>query len=85
MIQITCETLGKPLPPDLNAMLQPGKKLRIFFFEGNVNNREIEIRGIVDNLVVYRFWLRSKGRWVHVIEDPYLFWSYWKNGNLLKR
>ncbi len=74
---------GFEWPPELLDMLQPGKKVRVFYYPGNVNNQLRHIRAIVDEeYVVYRVWSRHKRRWVYRIEWLYQFNLAWENGRL---
>lgn len=56
---------------DKPIAITAGKSFRIYYGEGNVNNRTIHIRAIVDDQVVYRFWVRSKRRWQYEVESTY--------------
>ena len=69
--------------PELQKLLQPDKKVRRFFSEGNVNNALLHIRGIVDNgWIVYRVWSRHKRCWRYNIESLYYFRLLLQNGRL---
>lgn len=66
---------------DLANLIQVGKSLKIFYGEGNLNNRVIEIRAIVDdNQVVIRQW--SKKDWRYSVEDRHYFEIVHKMGCL---
>ncbi len=54
-----------------NDLLQIGRRLKIFYYEGNSNNRLIEIRGFVDDQVVWRF-LRNQ-EFCYGIDYPHYF------------
>ncbi len=51
-----------------------GKKYRIFYGEGNRNNKVVHIRAIIDNdYFVFRQWFYSKRRWEYFIEHYCFF------------
>lgn len=69
--------------PAFMALMQPGKKLRLFFQEGNPNNATINIRALVDeDEIVYRSWLYRKQHWGYRVDWIYMFWLYYKDGHL---
>ena len=54
---------------NLKRILQRGNKIEIFFYEGNSNNKTIEIRGVVDdNYIVYRVYRKAKQRFCYGLE-----------------
>jgi hypothetical protein len=64
-------------------ILKQGEKYRIFYSEGNHNNKTVHIRAIVDNSqVVFKWWSRSKQRWIYKVEDMYYFKSLSRSGNI---
>ena len=68
----------------LTKWLVPGSKLRVFYREGNPNNMALEIRGWVDDQIVYRVWSSRKG-WMYHLEIRYMFELWMENGRLSKR
>jgi hypothetical protein len=69
----------------LAQCLAPGTKLLLFFNEGNPNNKGIEIRGIIDNRIIYRTWFKRKQYWHYAIEGLYMFELWTRDGHLSKR
>jgi len=68
---------------DLDTMLQPGNKIRLFYDKGNPNNNLMHIRAIVDDdQIVYRWWSRRKQNWRYVIVWRYMFELWHKDNNL---
>lgn len=68
-----------------DRILSPGATVRIFFNEGNRNNKLIHIRGVIDcEYVVYRWWSLSKG-WVYEMETLYYFYLLIGQGNLFSK
>lgn len=68
-------------PAELLEMVQPGKKVRVFYSPGNTNNQLRHIRAIVDEThIVYRVW--SKQRWFYKVVGVYQFYLEWVNGHL---
>lgn len=68
----------------LKTLLMPGKKVRIFYGDGNVNNQIRHIRAIVDEeQVVYRVWTHSRG-WYYKVEWVLGFEITLKGGYLTK-
>ncbi len=69
---------------DVHEFVRPGKSYRIYFGKGNVNNKLIHVRAIVDNThAVYRSWLRHKGYWGYDVECLYYLGLLLKDGHLL--
>jgi hypothetical protein len=62
--------------------LKIGKAYRIFFSEGNFNNKRIHIRAFVDDNVVYCQWFKRKQMWLYYIENLYVFSLYFENKNI---
>jgi hypothetical protein len=55
--------------------VKPGVSFRVFYGEGNVNNKKLHIRAVVDDdYVVLRKWSKSKQRWFYLVEDCYYFY-----------
>lgn len=53
-------------------MIEPGRTIRIFYNKGNINNRRIHIRKIVDgDVVVYAYWRKYKHYWDYAIYYKY--------------
>ena len=68
---------------ELIDMLQPGKKVRLFFYEGNLNNELRHIRAIVDDeYIVYKVWWSHKQYWHYKVEWIYSFVLFFENGHL---
>lgn len=66
--------------------VKPGASLWIYYNEGNINNRKIHVRAIVDERqVVFRWWSPGRRRWVYKIEDVYYFYTLGKDGFLLEK
>lgn len=64
------------IDPELRKMLQPGRKVRVFYNDINPNNEIRHIRAIVDeDRVVYKVWQRNRYRyyvrWVYDFELDY--------------
>lgn len=65
------------------SLLEPGKTLRIFYNKGNVNNKLIHIRAVVDGYtIVFRWWSRKRRNWVYEVEDYYYFYIRFNDGVL---
>ncbi len=74
---------GQDAPPELVKLLTPGNKVRVNFGGNNPNNAIYHILAIVDgDQVVCKSWGKNKQRWFYKVEDAYLFWLYYKDGNL---
>ncbi len=68
---------------ELLDMLQPGKAVRIFYNEGNINNQIRHIRAIVDDeYVVYRVRHYGKQNWSYRVRGMHRFQVTFENGNL---
>ena len=53
------------IPEDLTV----GKSFKIHYGEGNINNRVIHIRAIVDDdKVVFRWWSKGRQSWIYEVE-----------------
>ena len=64
-------------------MLQPGKKVRLFYNEGNPNNELRHILAIVDDEhIVYKVWSKGKQRWRYRVEWMYAFQMALEGGHL---
>ena len=63
-------------------MLKSGKRLRMFFNEGNINNGVIEVRGVVDEWVIVRQRSRSKRAWQYRLEHLTMFELWHQRGVL---
>jgi len=50
--------------------------------EGNLNNKRIHIRAILDGQVVYRHWSKRKQNWYYAIEGLYYFSLLFQNKNI---
>lgn len=72
------------IPADLLALLRPGNSLRLDYGPGNINNKTIHIRAIVDGWqIVYCWWVPRRRRWKYEIESVYWFADIpWRAGAL---
>lgn len=64
----------------MTMQIEVGKSYRINYGVGNINNKLIHVRGIVDgDIVVYREWWKSKKYWRYFVNDmlyfDMLFWD----------
>lgn len=51
-------------------LLKPGRSVRINYGKGHPASRLLHIRAIVDDYqVVYREWIRRKGRWLYSVDS----------------
>ena len=67
----------------LEEIIQPGHAVRVFYNPGNINNRLIHIRAIVDeDQVVFRWWSKHKQCWIYQVEDMYYFTLRHNDGRL---
>ncbi len=65
----------------LDQMLQPGKKIRVFYNENNINNQIRHIRAIIDEeYIVYRVYRRRS--WYYRVVDRYDFELKYEDGRL---
>ena len=65
------------MSPELKELVQPGKKVRLFFSPDNINNELRHIRAIVDDeYIVCRVWSRRKRRWIYKIHWFYIYQLY---------
>ena len=68
---------------ELIDMLQPGKKVKLFYSKGNPNNELRHIRAIVDGeYIVYKVWWVPNQRWYYRVEWIYSFHLDFEDGNL---
>lgn len=68
---------------ELLDILQPGKKVKLFYNEGNLNNEIRHIRAIVDDeYIVYRVWLPRKKTWRYRVDWIYVFHLAFEGGYL---
>lgn len=68
---------------ELIEMLQPGKKVRLFYNKGNPNNQLRHIRAIVDDeYIAYKVWSPGKQAWRYYIDWIYSFQLSFEGGNL---
>lgn len=74
------EINGIEYPDELLKMVQPGKKVHVYWGPSRIRVTW-HIRAIVDeDRVVYRYW--SKRRWHYVTESLYRFLLKYNNGSL---
>ena len=65
------------MSPQLKELLQPGKKIRLYFCKDNVNNAILHVRAIIDDeYVVVRIWSHRKRRWIYKIDWFYIYELY---------
>lgn len=65
------------------AIMRPGRKVRLFFQEGNHNNGILHVRAVVDDdWVIVRRWSRRKQAWVYQVECIYLYVLHLEGGHL---
>lgn len=63
-----------------------GAKLKIYYNENNINNKNIEIRAIIDEEnIVYKTWLKRKKYWNYVLIDNYMIRTLIKHDYLFLR
>lgn len=61
--------------------IAPWQTWKLFFSPGNLNNKTIHIRALIDEeWIVYRKWSKRKQRWLYFIEHIYLLEMYIENG-----
>ena len=53
--------------------LRVGDKVRLYYGEGNPNNRLYHVRAIVDGMYVLRHWGYRKRQWIYTVESPLYF------------
>lgn len=73
-----------PLTVELDALLQPGAALRIYFGPGDGRNRTVHVRAVVDGHFVIRTWSRTDRRWAYEVEPRHYFWVLLVDGCLSK-
>ena len=64
------------------SSLQPGTMAKIFYNKGNPNNRTIEIRGVIDDRLVFRQRAKLSDKWFYKIEPLIYFESLHEKGYL---
>jgi hypothetical protein len=79
--EVAAESLeGDRLYKELFDFIQPGQVWRLYFQPGNVNNKIIHIRGVVDDRIAVRRW--NGGRWRYRLESIYFFSTGIESGYL---
>jgi len=69
--------------PELREWLQPGRKVRIFYGDGNINNWLLYIRAVVDDdWIVSRYWNKSRQNWMYRVDSVYWFLLHQQGGHL---
>ena len=64
-------------------MIKPGKKLKIFYTEKNLNNKTLHVRAIVDDeYVVCKRWMKHKQYWLYEVYDILDLWHLYEKGKL---
>lgn len=53
------------------ARIGPGAVIREFWGVGNMNNRTVHVRAVVDEQVVFRVWLKHKRIWRYDVVSQY--------------
>lgn len=70
----------KPMPDEL---LQPGKKIRLHYSDGNVNNKVLEVRAVVDeDYIVVRTWRETRKDHRYYVEHRAYFDVHYDGGNM---
>jgi len=58
----------------VKELMKPGLKIRLRFEDGNINNKLMHIRAIIDgSVIVYCTWSKRHQNWRYEIENPYFF------------
>jgi hypothetical protein len=71
---------------ELADLIKPGNAVKIFYNPGNINNRLIHIRAIVDDdEIVYRFWSKYRQCWIYEMKNLYFFILLHRDGFLKRR
>ncbi len=60
--------------------IKVGKTYKLFWYEGNINNKTIHIRAFVDDQIVYRYWSKRKQSWYYKIDTEYFFYLLEREG-----
>lgn len=68
-----------------DLVVKVGDSYQIFYCRGNLNNRRIHIRGVVDDRFVVRRWGRHQQGWLYYVMDGWELWSLRDSGHLKKR
>jgi len=67
----------------LREKIQPDKKVKLFYRKGNINNKIMHIRAIVDDeFIVYGVWLKRSKCYDYRITHFYSFYTWLENGHL---
>jgi hypothetical protein len=68
---------------DLKELVKLGARLYIFYSDGNINNRIVHIRAIVDDeWIVWRIWSRKRRRWLYHVGHISRFEYLYEQGHL---
>lgn len=68
---------------ELDKLLVPGTSFSVYYNKGNLNNRQVHVRAIVDDeYVVYRVWFKSKGYFRYNVERIHYFDVLLRNGRI---
>jgi len=59
-----------------------GRKYKVFYGNGNINNQILHVRGIVDKHIVCCWWRMSKQYFQFIVETSYYFELLIKNKHL---
>lgn len=70
-------------PQEFMDLIQPGKELKLFYGEGNINNQIVRIRAVVDEVqVVFCAREESVKIWVYQLGHIDGFWYKYRQGVL---
>lgn len=61
----------------------PGDEIRVYFNEGNINNKLLHVRAIVDGeWVVTKTWQKRRKRWHYAVEHAVYFEHFAEHGHM---
>jgi len=76
----------KTMEGQRNPIIIPGHSYNLFFGNGNLNNKKIHIRAVIDkDQYVFRFWSKYKQRWIYEIRHRYFFELLNRDGKIKER
>lgn len=68
----------------LKNMIKPGNEIEMYFNEGSINNKIIEIRGIVDDkYIVYKSYNNKNKKYFYYMKTIYYFYLLEEKGYLI--
>lgn len=65
---------GDGMPVAFGAQFRTGQVFTLFYSAGNINNRQFEVRGIVDGIPVVRWYSRKFDAWEYEVKDLFSLW-----------